>query len=80
MRCKTGIAQKRMSFKGRNTVPALFFAVPEQAGKDRPESARTAGSYVFLKEFLMLYSDFFHNVDTFYAYNETIVNIIITSV
>ena len=36
--------------------------------------------YVFLKKFLMLYSDFFHNVDTFYAYNETIVNIIITSV
>lgn len=34
----------------------------------------------FLKKFLMLYSDFFHNVDTFYAYNETIVNIIITSV
>ena len=36
--------------------------------------------YVFLKKFLMLYSDFFHNVDIFYAYNETIVNIIITSV
>ena len=36
--------------------------------------------YVFLKKFLMLCSDFFHNVDTFYAYNETIVNIIITSV
>ena len=35
---------------------------------------------VFLCKNLMFYSDFFHNVDTFHAYNETIVNIIITSV
>ena len=34
----------------------------------------------FFKKFLMLYSVNSHNVDTKYAYNETIVNIIITSV
>ena len=51
----------------------LCFLIPEY-------EREVAGGNVFLKKFLMLYSDFFHNVDTFYAYNETIVNIIITSV
>lgn len=48
--------------------------------KEKLSVASSVDCYVFLKKFLMLYSDFFHNVDTFYAYNETIVNIIITSV
>ena len=37
-------------------------------------------NYVFFKKNLMVYSEIFHNDDTFHAYNETIVNIIITSV
>ena len=48
--------------------------------KEKLPVASSVDCYVFLKKFLMLYSDFFHNVDTFYAYNETIVNIIITLV
>ena len=51
----------------------------DKAGHVSFEDRRAALS-LFLKKFLMLYSDFFHNVDTFYAYNETIVNIIITLV
>ena len=54
----------------------LCFLIP----KYEREVVGSVDCYVFLKKFLMLYSDFFHNVDTFYAYNETIVNIIITSV
>ena len=56
----------------------LCFLIPEY--KEKLPVASSVDCYVFLKKFLMLYSDFFHNVDTFYAYNETIVNIIITSV
>ena len=56
----------------------LCFLIPGM--KEKLPVASSVDCYVFLKKFLMLYSDFFHNVDTFYAYNETIVNIIITSV
>lgn len=56
----------------------LCFLIPEY--EREVAGASSVDCYVLLKKFLMLYSDFFHNVDTFYAYNETIVNIIITLV
>ena len=56
----------------------LCFLIPKY--EREVAGASSVDCSVLLKKFLMVYSDFFNNVDTFYAYNETIVNIIITSV
>ena len=60
------------SFEDRRAALSLFFNT--KVLKEKLPVASSVDCYVFLRNFLCFIQNFFHNVDTFYAYNETIVN------